>query len=248
MFQQLTGHMNCIAIDDEKPGLDLICAYISETPFLEMKGAFSSHVDALAFLMENPVDLIISDIELNAGINGMQLYSSLPYRPMIIFVTAHADYAVKSYSLNAVDYLLKPVSQERFFQAVNKAYEQLMHKRNSVPLQPLQSVVPMQTARDYIFVKTENRLQKVLLKDLLYIEAFGDYVRLHINGVEPLLSQQSLTLFESNLSDNFVRVHRSYIVALDKIDEIVRQRIRIGDEMIPISDNYKKDFFNKINL
>ncbi len=240
--------MNCIAIDDEKPGLDLICAYIRETPFLEMKGAFSSCTDALAFLMENPVDLIISDIELNASINGMQLYSSLTYRPMIIFVTAHADYAVKSYTLNAVDYLLKPVSRERFFQAVNKAYEQLMHKRNFILPQPSQSASPMQTVRDYIFVKTENRLQKVLLKDLLYLEAFGDYVKLHIQGSQPLLSQQSLTSFESNLSDNFVRVHRSYIVALDKIDEVVRQRIRIADALIPISESYRKDFLNRINL
>ncbi len=226
--------MNCIAIDDEKPGLDLICAYIRETPFLELKGAFSSHADALDFLMKNNVDLIISDIELNASINGMQLYSSLPYRPMIIFVTAHADYAVKSYSLNAVDYLLKPVSQERFFSAVNKAYEQFTHKRKAT--------------HDYIFIKTENRLQKVLLKDILYLEAFGDYVKFHLQEAEPQLSQQSLTSFEPKLSDNFIRVHRSYIVALDKIDEIVRQRIRIGDELIPISDSYKKEVFDRINI
>ncbi len=229
--------MTCVAIDDERPGLDLICNYIEGTPFLEMKGAFSSYADALDFLMKNHVDLVFSDIELNSGINGMQLYSVLPYRPMVIFITAYSNYAVKSYSLSAVDYLLKPVSYERFLTAANKAYEQFRYRQPS-----------SQTHSEYIFVKTENKLQKVLLKEVLYLEAYGDYVKIHFQDSPILMSMQSLTSFEAKLSDNFVRVHRSYIVALDKIDEVARQRIVIGSDIIPISDSYKKDFFDRINL
>ncbi|WP_417173373.1 LytR/AlgR family response regulator transcription factor [Alistipes finegoldii] len=237
--------MRCVVIDDEKPGLDLICSYIEEVPFLELSGAFSSHTEALEFLMKHSVDLIFSDIELNASMNGMQLFACLPERPLIIFITAHSRYAIDSYSLDAVDYLLKPVSLERFIRAANKAYAQRM-KYRAISDMPEHETKKEDAISEYLFVKTENKLLKIVLKEILFIEAYGDYVKIHLTDGRIVLSLQRLSAFESKLSDDFVRVHRSYIVAIDKIDVIERRRIRIGKAMIPISESYQEEFFNRV--
>lgn len=237
--------MRCIVVDDEKPGLDWICSYVEKIPFLELSGAYTTAADALNLMINNPVDIVFCDIELNGSLNGMQLITTLPSCPMVIFISAYERYAVDSYVLNAVDYLLKPVSLERFFRAATKAYRQWLQIQtdtNTVaPLRQLPMSVP-----DYLFVKTANRLVKVLLCDIFYIEGYGDYVKIHLAGQRVILSQQSLNSMESRLPANFIRTHRSYIVAIDKIDEIERKCIRIGKEIIPVSGSYQKKFFDRV--
>lgn len=243
--------MRCIVIDDEKPGLDLICGYIDNIPFLELVGAFATVGEALKVLVNNDVDLIFSDIELNGSINGVQLCASLQNPPLVIFITAYDRYAIEGYSLDAVDYLLKPVSPERFLKAANKAYQLWLqnHAPKSAESLPAGNAAPAPTpapAPDYLFIKTENRLLKIFLRDILFIEGCGDYIKIHLSDKRQILSLQSLNAMEGRLSDNFIRTHRSYIVALDKIDEIERRRIRIGKEIIPISENYQERFFARI--
>lgn len=241
--------MRCIVVDDEKPGRDLICSYVEKVPFLELVGAYANTADALNFLMNNTIDVAFLDIELNGSINGMQLIATLPNRPLVIFITAYEHYAVDSYALDAVDYLLKPVSPDRFFRAANKAYQQWMQGRSAAAPGPTPTVAPQSgpsSVADYLFVKTENRLIKVYLHDILFIEGYGDYIKIHLADQRMILSLQSLNAMESRLPSNFIRTHRSYIVAIDKIDEIERRRIRIGKAIIPISNSYQDKFLEKV--
>ena len=239
--------MRCVVIDDEKPAVDLICSYIGKVPFLELAGAFTEIGKAVTFIMSNPVDLIFSDIELNSVINGIQLIKSLPDPPMVVFVSAHDRYAVDSYALNAVDYLMKPVSYERFVKAVNKAYEQYIQRSNaSVPAGTYSPSEMMKPQADYIFIKTENRLVKVFFSEILYIKGYGDYIKIFLTKDRLILSLQSLNRIETLLPDTFIRVHRSFIISIDKISEIERRRIRIGNEMIPIGESYQERFFSMV--
>lgn len=241
--------MRCVVIDDEKPGLDLICSYISNIPYAEVAGAFSDISEALNYIISNPVDLLLSDIELNADINGLEFIRSLPKPPMVIFISAYDQFAIEGYSLDAVDYLLKPVSRERFSKAMIKAYEQWN-------LQTLKSArrdhVQMPQTREeqkspgFIFIKTESKLVKVFFSEILFIKAFGDYVKIYLSGGRNILSLQTLNSFASSLPEQFIRIHRSYIVAIDKIDEIEKKRVRIGDEILPIGENYLDFFLEKV--
>ncbi len=238
--------MRCILIDNDIPALELIRSYIGKIPFLELAGSFDAPFAAMDFLMKNPVDLVLSDVEMN-GINGLQLISSLSNRPMVIFISAHREYAVEGFALDAVDYLLKPVSFERFLKAVNKAYE--AHSQRETPRMSRQTDhAPAPTACDHIFVKTENRLVRLLFSDILLIEGYGDYIKIHLKDNRVLLSLQNMSSFATRLPEaDFARVHRSYIVAIDKIDEIERKRIKIGKHLIPISDSYQEGFLARIN-
>ncbi len=241
--------MRCIVIDDEQLAIDLVCSYIEENPFLELAGTFLDLKKAVRFVMEGNVDLIFTDIELNVGMNGLDFVRSIPDAPMVIFISAYDRYAVDSYTVDAVDYLVKPVSRERFFKAVNKAYGIYVQKKGiTSPAGQETSGQEASRPSDFMFLKVENRLVKVLLKDILYIKGYGDYIRIYLDSGEMMLSLQTLSRIESMLPDSFVRIHRSYIVALDKISEIEHRRVRIGNEVIPIGDNYHEAFFRKLNL
>lgn len=240
--------MRCIVIDDEQLAIDLICSYIEENPFLELAGTFLDLGKAVRFVMENSVDLIFTDIELNVGMNGLDFIRSLPNAPMVIFISAYDRYAVDSYSVDAVDYLVKPVSRDRFFRAVNKAYGIYAQKNTAMPEPCLPTGRICPKPADFIFVKVESRLVKIMLKDVLYIRGYGDYIKIFLDSGDMLLSLQTLSRIESMLPDSFMRIHRSYIVALDKISEIEHRRVRIGKEIIPIGDNYSETFFRKLNL
>lgn len=236
--------MRCIVVDDEKLAVEQTCNYISKIPFLELAGAFNDPFDARNFLMKNKVDLIFSDIEMR-GINGVQLISSLNNPPKVIFITAYDRYAIDGYSLDVVDYLLKPVSFERFLKAVNKADEsRALHEMPDRPETRERNAAP--SGHNYIFVKTDSRLIKLFLSDILFVEGYGDYVKYHLADGRTLLSLQNLGDIENLLTDNFARVHRSFIVAIDKIEEIERKRIKIGRHIIPISDSYYDDFFARL--
>jgi DNA-binding LytR/AlgR family response regulator len=236
--------INCIAIDDEPLALDIIEDYIKKVPFLNHVHSFDNALSAIEYLKENPVDLMFLDIQMEE-LTGIQMLSVLTNnRPNVILTTAYENYALQGYELDVADYLLKPISFDRFLKAVNKVYEALTLKKNNgnqtVKLEPKKEIE--EENFDYFFVKTETRLQKVYFNDILFIEGQGDYLRI-ITKSEKIMTLQNFKKMESALpKTNFIRVHKSYMVAIDKIESIERSRIKIGDKLLPISDTYKNNF------
>ncbi|HEY4156419.1 MAG TPA: LytTR family DNA-binding domain-containing protein [Puia sp.] len=224
--------LNCIAVDDEKYVLDLLVDNIQKVPFLQLKARCRNAMEAAAVLREEEIDLIFLDIQM-PGLNGLQFLRSLQHPPMVIFVTAYKDYAFDGFDLNAVDYLLKPVSFERFLKACNKAYD----------LYKLQQQPPLQKgeAPAYFFVYVEYNQVKISIPDILYIEGLKDYVKIFLgSSPKPVITRMSLKELEEKLfSSRFVRIHKSYIVASDKVTAIKRDLICIGPTELPLSETYK---------
>ncbi|MBW6460182.1 MAG: LytTR family DNA-binding domain-containing protein [Bacteroidales bacterium] len=234
--------LKCIAVDDEPLALDIIQDYIIRVPFLEFQGRFESAVDALNYMKAYPVELILLDIQMEE-LTGIQLLKILNTKPQVILTTAYASYALQGYELDVTDYLLKPISFERFLQAANKAYERFILLSEERKLQEKELVI-QNPKIDYFFVKTEYRLQKVNFNDILYIEGQGDYLKI-VTRDENIMTLQSFMRMEESLpASHFVRIHRSYIVALDKIDNIVKNQVFIADQALPVSNTYKDSFFS----
>lgn len=234
--------INCIAIDDEPLALDIIKDYAKRVPFLNLMATFDNAVDCMSYLKSNPVDLMFLDIQMEE-LTGIQLLSALKEKPQVIFTTAYDQFALKGYELDVLDYLLKPISFERFLKATDKAYYKLMAKPEAKPV--VAEIIPQKTV-DYCFVKSEFHLEKVTFSEVLYIEGMGDYLMIH-TPTRKIMTLQSFKKAEETFpADNFCRVHKSYIVAIDKIESIERNRIKIGNMLIPVSDSYKKDFFTMI--
>ena len=227
--------INCIVIDDELPAIQLLEDYIVRVPFLNLLKTFDNAIEPMTFLQTNAVDLIFLDIEME-GFTGLQLIKTLQHKPKIILTTAYDQYAIKAFDLNVSDYLLKPISFERFMQSIDKIFDFFI-KTHPVDSQK------KQYKRDYFFVKTEFRMQRVDFDDILFIEGMKEYLRIHTHS-EKIMTLQSFVKMEEALpSDNFIRVHKSYIVAIDKIKSVEKNRITIGDAIIPISETYKDSFF-----
>ncbi len=233
--------LRCAIIDDEPLAIELMERYVRDTPFLTLDGSFNSGTTALSTLRDHPVDLLFCDIQM-PGLNGMELSRMLPPETRVIFTTAFSHYAVEGFRVNAVDYLLKPISYADFLAAANKAREwfELKQKAENPPVSPTGSTPTS------LFVKTEYRLQQIPLDAILYIEGLKDYVKIHLeNEPHPILSLMSLKALEEQLpSDRFIRVHRSFIVQPAKIRTIERNRIVFGKTYIPISENYRSAFFH----
>ena len=226
--------LTCAIIDDEPLAVSLLENYVLKTSFLELRGTYNSAINALPALREKPVDLLFLDIQM-PELSGLEFSQVLDPRIRVIFTTAFDQYAVDSYRVNALDYLLKPISYADFLASVNKAvaWFELLRKSSS-------SDAPV----DRIFVRSEYRLLQIELSRVLYIEGLKDYVKIYLEGEErPVLSLMSMKKLEEMLPpDRFVRVHRSFIVHADKIKVIERNRIVFGKEYIPISENYKPHF------
>lgn len=236
--------IKCIAVDDEPLALDIIEDYISKIPFLELMKTFTNALECIEYLKEEKVDLLFLDIQMEE-LSGIQLLNVLKERPEIIFTTAYDSYAVQGFDLDVTDYLLKPISFERFVKAVDKVYDKLAPKLFDQAKRDDVSIY--NPKNDFFFVKTEFRLQKVNFSEILYIEGMGDYLRIHTDK-ERIMTLQNFKNMESILPDsNFIRVHRSYIIALDKIESIERNRIRIKGELIPIGENFRNAFFSILN-
>ena len=226
--------ITCIAIDDEPLSLEIISDYVSKVSFLDLKGTFTDPFKAAEVLKNEKIDLLFLDIEM-PDLSGMQFLKSLKQQPMVIFVTAYNQYAIEGFNLDAVDYLLKPIEFDRFFKAVNKAYDYHRYVNN----QP-------QPEENYIFVKSDYQIKKINIDDISYIEGLDDYIKIY-SGEEFVLSLMTLKSILSKLPVNrFIRVHRSYIVSISHINSIQRNRISINDKLIPISDTYNADFFKII--
>ncbi|MGY4535637.1 two-component system response regulator LytT [Mucilaginibacter sp. UYNi724] len=242
--------INCIAVDDEPLALGLICAFIEQTPFLNLAGRYGSAVEALGGLQEHKVDLIFLDIQM-PNLNGIELARVLdsrgPNKPRIIFTTAYNQFALEGYKVDALDYLLKPFNYEEFLHAANKAlaYVELVHKSNSARAVAESPVVaPERVEDDYLFVKVEYQLVRIALNDILYMESLKDYVKIFLKDTEKaVLTLSSLKALEEKLpAKRFMRVHRSYIVSLDKINSITRNALHIGKINITVGDQYKDEF------
>ncbi|MFP4090567.1 MAG: LytR/AlgR family response regulator transcription factor [Cyclobacteriaceae bacterium] len=231
--------IRCIAIDDEPLALDIVEDFISRVPFLELVETFQSAAEALEALHKYDIHLIFLDIQM-PQISGVQFLKSLEKRPKVIFTTAYPDYALEGFELDAVDYLLKPFTFERFLKAVNKACQQLKMQPN-----PTAEAEPAQQPKEYMFVKSGYDIIKVRYNDIRYIEGLKDYVKIHTTGktIISLMSMKSLT---EELPENFVRVHRSFILNFEYISLVKKRRIHIGDIEIPIGEVYRETFLEKL--
>lgn len=231
--------MNCIVIDDEPLALDLLIDYIEKIPFLKLEKTFTNPIEGLGYLQENKVDLVFLDVEL-PFISGIEFVKCLQTKPMVIFTTAYEKYALAGYDLEVTDYLVKPIVFERFLKAVNKAYSQ---NKLSKKIEERHIPVPVrENYPDYIMVKTGYSTIKVNLSDIQYIEGLKDYIKI-FTPEKTILTLNSLKKIQEILPEtNFVRVHRSFIVSLSKIDSIQRNRIVIGKTFVPVGENYKNAF------
>lgn len=223
----------CIIIEDEPLALEKTMGFVNKVPFLNLTGTFDNALTGLTYLNNNKVDLLFLDINMDE-LTGIELLESSKINSQVIITTAYQEYALKGYELHITDYLLKPFTFNRFLQAVNKAQENLVRHASESQL-------------EYIFVKTENRLEKIMLDEIVYIEGMRDYRRIHTIN-RKVMTLQNFSEFETLIPSGIVcRVHKSYMVALNKIVSIERSRIKIADQLIPISETYKEVFFQLIN-
>ncbi len=224
--------VSCIVIDDEPLARDGIKDYVKKVSFLALVGEFKNAVEATSFIEEHPVDLIFLDINM-PKINGLDFIRSLAEPPKVIFTTAYREFATESYELDAVDYLLKPISFERFFKAVNKAFELFQSDES-------------QEGKDHFFIKVDGKIKRVLNKDVLYIEGMKDYVKVYLKDNSSLMTLVSLKQMERALPDEFMRVHRSFIVSLDKVDEIEGNTLKMKACDVPMAPNLRAEVMKKI--
>jgi DNA-binding LytR/AlgR family response regulator len=232
--------IRCLAIDDETPALDILEDNIRQVPFLQLVKKCKNAYAAMEVLQQEPVDLLFLDIEM-PGINGLGFLKSLPTRPMVIFITAYRNYAVEGFDLDVLDYLIKPVAFDRFMRAVNKALEYQGFKQKETSA--------AHHFPDYLFVHTEYQLTKVFIHEITYIEGLRNYIKIYRTGSpKAILSKMSMKAIEEKLpAGKCARVHKSFIVFLDKIGSIRNDSIRIGETEIPVSRSYREDFFRIIN-
>jgi DNA-binding LytR/AlgR family response regulator len=230
--------IRCGIVDDKPLAVDLLRAHADQIPFLHVAFATTNPMDVLPTLAETPVDLLFLDIQM-PGLTGLQLANLVDAKTRIIFTTAYADYALDGFEHSAVDYLLKPISFERFYKAVQKARE-VIH-------QPaLAGVAPPEPIRNFLFVRTEARLVKVDFTTLLYVEAMQNYCVLHTTDIR-LMTLQTMKQMQEQLPDGqFTRVHKSYIVHISKIDSVERSRVFIGKAVIPVGDSYRDEFYRRL--
>jgi two-component system, LytTR family, response regulator LytT len=227
--------IKCLAIDDEPLALKQIGSYIKKTPFLELVALINSGFGALEYVSSNQTDLIFVDINM-PDLNGMDFVKSLKEKPYIIFTTAYSEYAIEGFRVEAIDYLLKPIGYNEFLKAVNKV-------KSLMDLKAIQSG-RIRSFPDHIFVKSEYKLMRIELSEIKYIESMHEYVRIHLVNDKPVMTLISLKSIEEQLpSGNFMRIHRSFIVNLEKIKVIERNRIVFDNNVyIPVGDQYKDAF------
>ncbi|WP_439481083.1 LytR/AlgR family response regulator transcription factor [Cyclobacterium plantarum] len=235
--------IKCIVVDDEPLALEMVCNFVDKTGFLALQGKFDSALEALAYINSHEVNLMFLDIQM-PDLTGMELARVLENRkhqgsPKIIFTTAYNQYAIEGYKVDTLDYLLKPFSYEEFLTASHKALRFFEKKDTS----------PKASTEDYIFIKVEYQLVKVLLREIILVEGYKDYVKIHLSGrSSPLLSLTTLKSMEEMLpEDHFMRIHRSFIISLDHIQSISKSTVNMGIMNISVSDGYKDNFLRFID-
>lgn len=220
--------MTAIAIDDEPIALDIVKSHAAKVSFIELKAVFTNAFEALGYLQQHKTDLLFLDIKM-PDINGMDFLHSLPNPPMVVFTTAYSEHAVRSFELDAIDYLLKPFSLARFLKACNKAHE-LHHLRNRSEAE---------AATAYLFVKDGYEQVKVMLNNILFIEAAGNYTRIHLADDTVISTRMPVSDMQAMLpAQQFIRIHRTYIISRDKVDRFDRLQVSIRQHVLPIGAKY----------
>jgi len=229
--------VNCIIIDDEPWALDLLEDFIQKVPFLNLVARCESPVAAYPYFEKEEIDLLLLDIRM-PDLSGTQFLKTLTKKPAVIFVTAHNEFAVEGFELDAIDYLLKPVPFDRFMAAVNKAYEYVNFRKARTILKK----------DDFLFIKTSHKIQKIFYSDILYLEGLKDYTKIHlVDSKKPFVTLQSLKYFENRLPhEDFIRIHRSYIISLRKVDTVSRKAVLLGETELPCSEHYRNLLYSII--
>jgi two-component system, LytTR family, response regulator len=228
-------NLKCVIVEDEPLARNLMIDYVSKVPYLTLIEACSNPLKALEVLRVHQIDLLFLDIQM-PEITGINFLKTLQKKPLVILTTAYSEYAIESYELDVVDYLLKPITFDRFLKAVDKANQRASHP------QPVSVTRPGELPTPFVFVKDGTKLVKVMWDEILYVEGLKDYVTIHTRTQKVITLQRLKTLETQLPADRFVRVHHSYIIAIKAIDAIHKGEVQIGNAMIPISDSYKKAF------
>ena len=236
---------NCIIVDDERPALKLLKAYIDKIPQLQLMDSCENAIEAISALNQHTVDLLFLDIQM-PNLTGIDLLKILKVQPKVVLTTAYRNFAVEGFALNVTDYLVKPFSFERFVQAVNKATSQIDLERKETTIKTVE--VEMTTANNHFFVRTNYKIEKVEFENILYVESMREYVAIHIKAQRLVINHTMNKMEEALPSNHFLRVHRSFIVNLHHIQGVEGNMILIGDEKIPIGGSYRKAFFEQLNL
>lgn len=229
--------INCLVIDDEPLALDLLENFISKVPYLKLAGRFEEPLMALPLIENGNVDLLFLDIKM-PDISGIEFFKSLHHKPEVIFTSAYTEFAIDGFDLKAVDYLVKPISFELFIRALNRVKDYIEFKTNK-------SV----KSRDYFFINASHKVHKIFYNDIIYLEGLKDYTKMFLAGIaSPLVVLHNLKYFEDLLQENeFIRIHRSYIVPIRMITTISRKAVTIGNINLPVSDNYREKLFSIIS-
>jgi len=232
--------IRCLVVDDEPLALDILEDYISKVPFLTLVKTTTSAIEGLSLVQSDAIDLVFLDVQM-PELTGIQFLKIINGKCDVILTTAYSQYALDGYELDVVDYLLKPIAFDRFYKAAQKVLQSSGNTNSSAP-----EVLSVQKNHDFIFVKTEHKIQKIYLDDILYIEGLKDYISIFTRSERVITLQNMKKMEESLPSKSFIRVHKSYIIALGKIESIERSRIQIGEKIIPIGDTYREYFFKQI--
>lgn len=233
-------NLNCLIVDDEPLAVELLEAYVKRTPFLELKGAFTNAFDALALLEKETLDLLFLDIQM-PELNGLELSRLVGTQVKVIFTTAFEQYAVEGFKVDALGYLLKPISYPEFLRAAHKAlrWKEMAEAASSLEVREI---------ADALFVRSGNKFVKVQLSHILYIEGMQDYVKIYLDdNSQPVVTLNTMKDFEESLSFPFLRIHRSYIINFDKVTMVERNRVFLGGTYVSVSDTYKEQFLEQIN-
>ncbi|HVS92784.1 MAG TPA: LytTR family DNA-binding domain-containing protein [Mucilaginibacter sp.] len=236
--------IRCLVVDDEPLALHILEDYISKMPFLQLVKVTTNPIEALQLVQEGGIDLVFLDVQM-PELTGIQFLRIANGKTKVILTTAYPQYALEGYELDVIDYLLKPIAFDRFFKAAQKA--QAIIQPSAKTETRVETTPQHDFLSDFIFVKTEHKIQKVYLNDILFIEGLKDYISI-FTPAERIITLQNMKKMEDALPEkHFIRVHKSYIVSINKIDSIERSRIFIADKIIPVGDTYRDDFFKVVD-
>ncbi|MGN6438703.1 MAG: LytR/AlgR family response regulator transcription factor [Agriterribacter sp.] len=228
--------IKAIAIDDEIPALSIVQHFCERTEFIQLEKTFNQPTEALKHLRKFPVDLVFLDIHM-PSLSGIDLYKAVQQDTMAIFTTAYSEYAVEGFNLNAVDYLLKPFTYKRFLQAAEKAKDYYNYLREKE-----------KTKEQYLFVRADYTLVKINIADILYIEGYDDYLKIHLVNQKPVITRMTLkNMLEKLPSQQFIRVHRSYVVPLSRVESLRNKVITVGEVKLPLGNSYEENFLKYFN-
>lgn len=227
--------LNCLLIDDEPLALQILGDFVNKTPYLKLVGKFEDPLQSLSLFESQKIDLLFLDIKM-PDISGIDFYKSLVNKPEVIFTTAYSEYAIDGFELKAMDYLVKPISFEKFITACNRVKDFMEIKNQK------------DKGKEFFFINVSHKMHKIFYDDILYLEGYKDYTKVHlISSPNPLLILHNLKYFEDLLDKKqFIRIHRSYMVSLRKINTASRKSVTINNNSLPVSDNYRDSFFSLI--